>query len=335
MPPQTSGALAPRNSGPTNATFRAFAPGGIGNLGPGIDILGCAITGPGDVVKATVIEGHGVRIDDPGHPALPTDPERHASAIAASEVLRRAQATSVGVSLRVEKHLPLAGGQGGSAASAIAAAVAVNALLGSPLDQRDLLLAALVAEERVAGRHLDNLAPALLGGIVLVRSIEPLVLLRLPVPPTLRIVLVHPEMQLRTADARAVLPAAVDRSVAMTQAASIATMVTAFCTGELSLLRGAIDDRIAEPVRSLLLPGFVKAKQAALDAGALGCSIAGGGPSSFAMVDGDTTARSVLTAMLAAYEASGMDATGRVAEIDERGARIEYVERGEPPTAET
>src|SRR4051812_1119575 len=232
MTSHSPSAFAPRKSGPTKNVFRAVAPGGIGNIGPGIDILGCAITGPGDVVEATAVDGRGVRIDAAGHPELPTDPERDASGVAATEVLRRAQATSVGVALRIEKHLPLAGGQGGSASSAIAGAVAVNALLGSPLNSEELLLAALVAEERVAGRHMDNLAPALLGGIVLVRSLDPLELVRLPVPPSLRVVIVHPEMQLRTADARAVLPAAVDRATAMAQASAVAAMVAAFCTGD-------------------------------------------------------------------------------------------------------
>jgi homoserine kinase len=167
------------------------------------------------------------------------------------------------------------------------------------------------------------LAPSLLGGIFLIRSLDPLVLVRLPVPPTLRVVVVHPEMQLRTADARAVLPSTVDRATAMAQASAVATIVSAFCTGDLSLLRGAIDDRIAEPARAPLLPGFAAAKSAAIEAGALGCSIAGGGPSSFALADGDRPADLVLAAMLDAYRAAGMSATGRVAMVDERGARIE------------
>ena len=230
-------------------------------------------------------------IDDAGHPELPRDPEHHASAIAATEVLRRAGAMSVGLSLTVEKGLPLSGGQGGSAASAIAGAFAVNELIGRPLSQNDLLLAALVAEQRVAGRHLDNLAPALLGGAVLVRSIEPLDVVRLPTPPALRFVLVHPDMRLRTADARAVLPRAVDLPTAMAQAGAVAKMVWALASGDVEQLRGTIDDRIAEPARAPLLPGFAAAKQAAIDAGALGCSIAGGGPSSFAMANGDARRR--------------------------------------------
>jgi homoserine kinase len=304
-------------------TVRAFAPGGIGNIGPGLDILGCAVTGPGDAVIATSIDTPGVRIDDPGHPELPRDPALHACGIAALEVLRRAGDASAGVALRVTKGLPLAGGQGGSAASAVAGAVAVNALLDVPLSQSDLLFAALVAEERLAGRHIDNLAPALVGGILLIRSIEPLDFIRLPAPPTLRIVLVHPSMRLRTADARAVLPSSVDLKVALAQAAAVSTMVAAFLTGELRYLRGAIDDRIAEPARAALLPGFVDAKRAALDSGALGCSISGGGPSSFALTEGDDAAESVRRAMIAAYEKCGIEADGRIAEIDERGARVD------------
>jgi homoserine kinase len=308
-------------------SVRAFAPGSVGNLGPGLDILGCATSGLGDSVEATLVaSAHGVRVDDPGHPDLPRDPSKHASAIAATEVLRRANASGTGIALRVDKRLPLAGGQGGSAASAIAGALAVNVLLGSPLELNDLLLAALVAEERVAGRHLDNLAPSLLGGIVLVRSIEPLDLVRIPAPPSLRVVLVHPAMQLRTADARAVLPSSIDRHTALAQTAAVAAMVSAFWSGDISRLRGTVTDVIAEPARAPLLPGFTSAKTSALEAGALGCSIAGGGPTSFALADGDDIASAVQAAMVEAYRANGIDATARVARIDETGARIEDVE---------
>lgn len=331
MPPIPSRPNLPR-PGSSLVRVRAFAPGGIGNLGPGLDILGCATAGPGDVVDAERVEQSGVRVDDPGHPDLPSDPTRHAAAIAATEVLRRAGATSVGLALRVHKDLPLAGGQGGSAASAIAGAVAANAILGTPLDTHELLLAALVAEERVAGRHLDNLAPALVGGIVLVRSIDPVSIVRFSAPPSLRIVLVRPEMRLRTADARAVLPKTVDRATSVAQAAAVATMIAAFATGDLTLLRGAIEDRIAEPARASLLPGFARAKAAALATGALGASIAGGGPSSFAMTDGDAVAEPVLAAMIDAYAASGIAATGRVTRVDDRGARVTTSDGHELPT---
>jgi homoserine kinase len=304
-------------------SVRAFAPGGIGNLGPGLDILGCAVTGPGDAVTASLIDDPGVRVDEPGHPDLPREPERHAAAIAALEVLRRAGARNAGVALRVEKGLPLSGGQGGSSASAVAGAVAVNALLGAPLDQRQLLLAALAAEERVAGRHLDNLAPAMLGGIVLIRSTDPPDVVRIPAPAALRVVLVHPSQQLRTAEARAVLPPMIDRASAFSQAADVAAMVAAFHMGDFALLRRALNDRIAEPARAPLLPGFIEAKQAALEAGAFGCSISGAGPTAFAFTDSDALAERVAEAMQSAYASRGLSSNARIARIDEQGARVE------------
>lgn len=314
----------------TPRAVRAFAPGGIGNLGPGIDILGCAITGPGDAVTATRTAASGgprVRVVDPGHPDLPRDADRHASAIAAAALLQMAGA-AVDITLSIEKGLPLAGGQGGSAASAVAGAVAANALLSTPLDQLSVLRAALVAEEQLAGRHIDNLAPALFGGILLIRSIEPIRFDPLPVPRTLRIAMVHPAMRLRTADARAVLPTTISRATALAQSASIAAMVAAFCTGDLTRLRGAIDDRIAEPARAALLPGFVEAKRAALEAGALGCSISGAGPSAFALCDGDAMAAQAGAAMVAAYHEAGIEATARVAQVDTRGAHVEVLQDG-------
>jgi homoserine kinase len=303
-------------------SVRAFAPGGVGNLGPGLDILGCAVTGLGDVVDARLVDDAGVRLDASGHPDLPLDPSRNAASIAAREVIAAAGRPSVGIALRVTKGLPMAGGQGGSAASAVAGAVAANALLGSPLGQLELLASAFTAERTLSGSHIDNVAPALLGGILLIRSIEPFEYVRLPVPQALRIVLVHPAMRLRTAEARAILPRTVDRETALAQAGAVAAMVAAFFSGDLSRLRGAVDDRIAEPARAPLLPGFTDAKRAALDAGALGCSISGAGPSSFALCDGDPTAHVVCEAMIAAYAVHGISASGRVTEIDQRGARV-------------
>jgi homoserine kinase len=305
------------------SSTRAFAPGGIGNIGPGIDILGCALTGPGDEVEARLVDRPGVHVIEPGHPDLSTDPGRHASAIAATDVLRRAK-SNAGIELRIIKGLPLAGGQGGSAASAVAGAVATNALLGNPLGHTDVLFASLVAEQRLAGRHIDNLAPALFGGILLIRSIEPLRFDRIPAPPDLRIALVHPDMRLPTAKARSVLPATVDRATALAQATAVAAMVAAFCTGELERLRDAVDDRIAEPARAALLPGFREAKRAALDAGALGCSISGGGPTSFALADSEPTARRAAESMVAAYASAGLHADARVERIDTRGAYITH-----------
>ena len=300
----------------------AFAPASVANLGPGLDVLGLAVTGAGDRVRASRVAERGVVISDAGHEAIPTDADRNTVGIAAREVLRRAGAERVGVRLRVIKGLPLSGGQGGSAASAAAAAAAVNALLGSPLGPTELLAARLTAGEAVAGRHADNVAPALLGGLVLVRSLDPLDVVPLPTPDDLRVVVAHPAYEMRTADARAVLPASVDRATALAQLANVAALVGALATANYPLLRRAVEDRIAEPVRAPLLPGFREAKAAALEAGAFGSSISGSGPTAFALARGDHAAHEIAGAMSRAYVALGIACSVRVARVDHEGARV-------------
>ena len=303
------------------AQVRVYAPGSIGNFGPGLDILGLAVTGKGDVVTAERTERAGVVIADPGHASLPRDPARHSSGIAASAVLRRADA-SFGLSLRLEKGLPLSGGQGGSAASAVAGAVAANLLLDRQLPPMELLEAALEAEATVAGRHADNIAPILIGGLVLIRAMDPLDLVQLPIPRTLCLVLAHPERALSTRESRALLPAMVSREVALHQAAQVAAIVAAAACGDLELLGRSIDDRIAEPARSPALPGFREAKAAALGAGALGCSISGSGPTAFAIVADEATGLVVAAAMENAYGSLGIPCTARLAHPDMEGARV-------------
>jgi homoserine kinase len=318
-----------RAAGPVTA----FAPGGVGNVGPGLDILGLAVAGAGDEVRAEWTREPGIQVRDPGHPSLPRDPARHTAALAARAVLEASGLrvpADAGIAITVRKGLPLSGGQGGSAASAVAGAVAANALLGAPLDRAGLLAACLVAEEAVAGRHLDNIAPSLLGGIVLIRCMETPDLVQLPVPEELTVVLVRPEQQMRTADARAVLPAMVTRDVAVHQAAQVAAMVAALARSDYELLGRAIDDRIAEPARAAQLPGFLQAKAAALDAGALGSSISGSGPTAFALTRGAAVGRTVADAMVAAYAAAGQRASARVAAVDRVGARLLEVTGGSP-----
>jgi homoserine kinase len=303
----------------------AFAPGSIGNVGPGLDILGLAVAGQGDTARAEWLDRPGLRILDPGHPELPREAERHSSGLAALAVLRRigeGPSRGRGIGLSVRKGLPLSGGQGGSAASAVAGAVAVNALLGDPLDRRELIEACLDAEEAVAGRHADNIAPSLLGGLVLIRSMDPLDLVRLPVPADLHVVLAKPAQRMRTADARAVLPREVPRGVALHQAAQVAALVAALALEDWELLARSVDDRIAEPVRAALLPGFAEAKAAALAAGALGSSISGSGPTAFALARGRESGERIAAAMAAAYRAGGAACEVRVGPVDREGATV-------------
>ena len=298
----------------------AFAPGSVGNVGPGLDILGLAVAGAGDEVTLTRREGGGLVVDDPGHSDLPADPTLNTAAIAAQAVFALAGvAPDVGV--RVRKGLPLSGGQGGSAASAVAGACAANLLIDAGLDTASLLRCALEGESRVAGRHADNVAASLLGGLVLVRSLDPMEVIRVPLPAGLRIVLAHPDQRLQTRTARTVLPSVVSRELALQQAANVAAMVAAAFLNDSGLLGRALDDRIAEPARASLLPGFLAAKTAALRAGALGCSISGAGPTAFALVVGDDIGSVVAAAMMAAYAEAGIEATARVEAVDTQGAR--------------
>lgn len=314
-------------SGAREVRWSASTPGGIGNIGPGLDVLGCALRGARDEVIASWSDAPGVTLADAGHPELPTNPARHTTAIAARAVLGLAQRggktdKDVGVSLVVKKGLPLLGGQGGSAASAVAGASATNALLGSPLDEHQLMCCCLDAESVVAGRHLDNIAPSLLGGIVLVRSIDPIDIVRLPVPDGLHIVLAHPDQRLATAKARAALPSSVPLAVATHQMAQVAAMVAACYSGDVALFGRAIDDRIAEPARAPLLTGFNDAKRAALDHGALGVSISGAGPSIFAVVDNESRAAEVADAITASYATQGVRCTTTVTGIDMDGTIV-------------
>lgn len=301
---------------------RAFAPGSVGNVGPGLDIMGLALAGPGDVVEAVRTDTPGVVVLDAGHPDLPREAGANTAALAAQAGLRLAGYAEAGLTLRITKGLPLSGGQGGSAASAVAGAVATNAVFALGLSEQQLLESALAAEACVAGWHLDNILPSLVGGIVLIRDTGAYDYVRVPYPASLRVVVAHPEQRLRTADGRAVLPREIPRDVAVYQAAQVAGMVLAFATGDGALLRRSLDDRIAEPARAGLLPGFTAAKAAALAAGALGCSISGSGPSAFAFAADDAAGAAIAAAMERAYGAAGVRCATRVTSVDARGCHL-------------
>jgi homoserine kinase len=299
-----------------------YAPGSTSNVGPGFDCLGIAIAGMGDRVSAARRDTPGVRVLAVSDPRIPCDPARNTAALAAAEVLRQAQSTGVGLELRVEKGLPLSGGLGGSAASAVAGAFAANALLGRPLDAEALLRCALEAEAVVAGRHPDNAAPSLLGGAVVVLGTEPLRYARLTVHPSLRLVFATPAYGVETARARAVLPASVPRADAVGQASALAGLVLGLERGDGSLLRAAMVDRVAEPYRIPLYPGYAPAREAALAAGAFGVAVSGAGPTLLAIVPEGCEA-AVGRAVLAAYEEQGASAQLHVAGVDPEGARLE------------
>jgi homoserine kinase len=239
--------------------------------------------------------------------------------------LATAGATSApGVRLRVHKRMPLASGLGSSAASSVAGAVAVNELCGRPLTARELLPHALAGERAAAGStHADNAAPSLMGGVVLIRGYDPLEILDLPVPPALRVVVIHPHCAVETAKARAMLRGRgfpIEQAVA--NLGNIAAFVAALYRNDLELLGRSIEDRLVEPLRMPLIPGFREMKEAARRAGALGCSISGSGPSVFALASDDLVAARVAEAMKhALQEAAGLASDTYVGRVNTTGAK--------------
>jgi homoserine kinase len=301
----------------------AFAPATVGNVGVGFDILGHAFPALGDSVRAERVARPGVRITSiTGIDCkLPVEAGDNTAGKAVLS-LAGSQGVSFGIELAVEKGIPIGSGLGGSAASAVAAVVAANQLLDSPLPRAELLVHAIEGEAIASGsRHADNVAPSLFGGLVLTVGIDHPRTKRIPVPSSLRCVLVHPQLSLPTRDARAILAPAVSLSDMIWQTANLAGFLAGCYSNDLALIREALSDVLIEPQRARLIPGFDRVKQAALAGGALGCSISGAGPSVFAWCDaGDADV--IGAAMTRAFDGQGLESDRWVAAIDGEGARL-------------
>jgi homoserine kinase len=306
----------------TSAT--AFAPATVSNVACGFDVLGFALDEPGDEVTATLAPA-GVRIEgiegDGGR--LPRDAARNTAGVAAQALLATL-GDPRGVALTIRKGLPLSSGLGGSAASAVAAVVAVNALLDGKASRDTLLRCALEGERHGAGSsHADNIAPCIFGGFVLVRSANPPDIVTLPVPAGLTAVVVHPDLEIETAKARALLGDTVPLCDAVTQWANLGAFVHALHTADFALLSRSLEDTIAEPRRAPLVPGLALIKRAAAEAGALGSSLSGSGPSLFALCRGDEVAARVAEAMATTVKRHiGGEPQVYISRISGRGARI-------------
>ena len=302
----------------------AFAPATVSNVACGFDVLGFALDAPGDEVTATLssagvsitgIEGDGGR--------LPREAARNTAGVAVLALLTKI-GDPRGVALTIRKGLPLSSGLGGSAASAAAAVVAVDALLGANVSRETLIQCALEGERLGAGSsHADNIAPCICGGFVLVRRASPPDIVTLPVPAGLTAVVVHPDLEIETARARALLGDMVPLHDAVKQWANLGAFVHAMHTGDFELLSRSLEDTIAEPRRAPLVPGLALIKRAAAEAGALGSSLSGSGPSLFALCRGDEVAARVADAMTTAVRTHiGGEPQTYISRISGQGARI-------------
>jgi homoserine kinase len=304
----------------------AYAPATVSNLGPGFDCLGLAVHGPGDTVRARRRDQPGVVLTKISGSerarSLPSD-GRNTACVAVTALLERlGLADRLGVELELDKGLPLGSGLGSSGASACAALVATVAALNLQVGPETLIDAARQGEAAACGSaHPDNVAPAILGGIVLITATDPLRVVRLPVPEALRLVIYTPGCEVKTADARAVLPESVGLAALVRQSARLGLLVHALHVGDLALLGEAIVDDIVEPARAHLIPGFLDAKINAIEAGALACSISGAGPTCFALTDSDERGAALLEILDETFTHSGVPGQGRVERVGP-GARV-------------
>ncbi len=308
-------------------SVRVFAPATVANVAVGFDILGFAIDRPGDEIVASFNpDRKGLRITKitgTGDKVLPLEVEKNTAGVAALRLLEHLGKADLGIDLEVHKRMPFGSGLGSSAASAAGAVVAVNELLGAPLSRESLLYFTVLGEEVADGSfHADNVAPSLVGGIVLIRSNESLDVHKLPVPENLYVTVVHPEIEILTRDARAVLSDQVPLKTAIRQMGSLASFITALYTNDLPLLSRSLKDFIVEPQRKQLIRGFDAVQAVALEKGALGCSISGAGPSVFALCDSGYLAQAVGQGMQEAFAAVGVESQVYVSPINQQGVTI-------------
>jgi homoserine kinase len=266
-------------------SVKASAPATVANVSCGFDIFGFAVEAPADEVIVTLTDKPGVTISkivgDEGR--LPLEAEKNTSGVAVLEFLKAINSKQ-GANIELYKYLPLGSGMGSSAASSAAALVAINELHGNPLTREQLLPFAMESERIACGSaHADNVAPSLLGGFVLIRGYAPLDVASIPTPAELYCTLVHPHLELKTEDSRRVLKPSIPMKDAITQWGNIAGMVVGLMKPDYGLIQRSLHDVVAEPIRSVLIPGFHKIKEEAMQAGALGCGISGSGPTIFAL----------------------------------------------------
>src|SRR5882672_1388096 len=274
-------------------SIKVFAPASIGNVSCGFDVLGLSVQSPGDEVFISLNDSNEVTmksiIGDDGR--LPLEANKNTAGVAVIEFLKSI-GNKQGAEITLYKNLPLGSGMGSSAASAVAAVVAINHLMGEPLKREELLPFVMEAERVACGSaHADNVAPSLLGGLILIRQNNPLDIIPIPTPKELICVLVHPHIEVKTKDARSILKSTISLKDGITQWANTAGLVAGMMKDDYELIGRSIVDVVAEPLRSDLIPGFVKVKKTAMENGALGCGISGSGPTIFCLCKGMENAR--------------------------------------------
>jgi homoserine kinase len=305
-------------------SIKIFAPATVANVSCGFDIFGLAVNEPGDEVIVSKRSDNKLVITsitgDNGK--LTCNPEKNTVTVPIIKYLSSLD-LDIGFDIVLNKKMPLGSGLGSSSASAVAGVFAVNKLLNEPLKNADLLGFAMEGERVACGSaHADNVAPALMGGFVIIRSYEPLDYFKISTPSDLYVSIVHPEIEVNTKDARKILRNEVPLKIAIAQMGNVAGLVSGLLTGDYGLIGRSMEDKIIEPARAILIPEFFNVKNAALQAGALGCSISGAGPSIFSFSKGQETAQKVAEAKRKVFEQKGIKTNVFVSAINQNGPQI-------------
>lgn len=302
--------------------IKLFCPATIANLSCGFDVLGLCLDNVGDEMVIRKSAQKGIRITKIIGADLPLETENNVSGVAGLALLETVN-TDFGFEIEIYKNIKAGSGIGSSAASSAGAVFGINALLGYPYSTKDLVQFAMQGEKLACGNaHADNVAPALLGGFTLVRSYSPLDIIKIESPSELYATVVHPQIELKTSDARSVLKQTVSLKSAIMQWGNVGGLIAGLYTQDYDLIGRSLHDEIVEPLRSVLIPGFDLIKQAALENGALGSGISGSGPSIFALSKGKKTAGKIAKAMSAVYDAINLPYEIHVSKVNSEGVKI-------------
>jgi len=307
-------------------TVTAFAPASVANVGCGYDIMGYAVDGIGDKVTISLnpeADNSKINLTGAYGHLTPLERSKNTAGVAVNAFLNAIGKSDISLEITLEKNMPLGSGMGSSASSSAAAVYAINYLLGNPLSTLELIPFAMEGERIACGTaHADNVAPALLGGFTLIRSYKPLDIISVKCPDELYSAIVHPQIVLNTSDARRVLKKEVSYENAIIQSANTAGFMVALIKGDFELLKRSMSDLLAEPYRMQLIPGFDAIKNAAMEAGAIGCGISGSGPSVFALCKGENTAQHVAQIIQDGFTKIGLHNEGYVSKANAEGTRI-------------
>ena len=305
--------------------IKVFAPASVTNVSCGFDIMGFALDWPGDELILSLKEKPGVVIskitNDGGK--LPLDPQQNTAGFSLLSLANHLELEK-GIEIEIHKKMPLGSGLGSSAASAVASVFALNEILGVPLSKEAILPFALEGEKIASGGklHADNVAACLYGGFIIVRSLNPLEIFNIDYPANLHCTIIHPHIELRTAEMRRIIRDNVTLSDAVQQWGNIACLVAGLIKSDFSLIERSLQDVIIEPIRSKVIPGFDMVKQAAIDAGALGSSISGSGPSIFALSTAPEIAQKTADAMKAVFKDLNVKCDAYISMINRNGPKV-------------